>query len=136
MIKYVRVRNETSGLDLGRRVGVADRWWSRLRGLLGRPALDEGEGLLLVPCRSIHMLGMTFSIDVAFVNDRGEVIALYHQVRPGSRTRYHRRARYALELAAGTLVGTHTAVGDRLEWGSAQAQPTRTPSKIEEEVTA
>ncbi len=133
---YVRIRNETNGVELGRRVGVADRWWSRLRGLLGRPPLDEGEGLLLVPCRSIHMLGMTFALDVAFLNTRGEVIALYHELPSGSRTRWHKHARYALELAAGTLEATHTVVGHTLEWGQTSAQPARTPSRIEEEVAS
>jgi len=133
---YVRVRNEANGMDLGRRVGLADRWWSRLRGLLGRTALDEGEGLLLVPCRSIHMLGMTFALDVAFLDSRREVIALYHKLPPGSRTRWHKHARYALELAAGTLVATHTAVGHTLEWGQASSRPAPTPSRIEEEVAS
>jgi hypothetical protein len=43
-------------------VAVADRWWPRFRGLLGRDRLPEGEGLLLTPCRSIHMLGMRFPL--------------------------------------------------------------------------
>ena len=133
---HVRVRNEANGMELGRQVGIADRWWSRLRGLLGRPPLDEGEGLLLVPCRSIHMLGMTFALDVAFLDDRGVVIALYHALPPGSRTRWHKHARYALELAAGTLVATHTAVGHTLEWSQASSRPARPPSRIEEEVAS
>lgn len=133
---FVRIQNETNGMELGRRVGLADRWWSRLRGLLGRTALDEGEGLLLVPCRSVHMLGMRFALDVAFVDARGEVLAVYHALPPGSRTRWHKRARYALELAAGTLMATQTAVGHTLAWGSPEEQPARTPSRIEEEVAS
>ncbi|NNG15021.1 MAG: DUF192 domain-containing protein [Gemmatimonadales bacterium] len=123
-------------MELGQRVGIADRWWSRLRGLLGRPPLEEGEGLLLVPCRSVHMLGMSFALDVAFLDSRGRVIALYHELQPGSRTRWHRPARYALELAAGTLAATHTGVGDTLEWGPLEVPAGATPSTIAEEVTA
>jgi len=133
---HVRVRNETSGVELGWRIGLADSWWPRLRGLLGKSSLEDGAGLLLEPCRSVHMVGMKFPLDVAFLDDRGEVIAVYHELQPGSRTRWHKEARYALELAAGTLVATHTVVGNTLEWGPPQARPDRPPSRIAEEVAS
>lgn len=133
---HVRVRNGTSGVELGWRIGLADSWWPRLRGLLGRPSLEEGAGLLLEPCRSVHMVGMKFPLDIAFLDDRGEVIAVYHRLQPGSRTRWHKEARFALELAAGTLVATQTAVGDTLEWGSPEARPAHPFSRIEEEVAS
>jgi len=101
---------------LGTRVGMADRWWSRLRGLLGRPAPVPGEGLLLVPCRSVHMVGMRYALDVAFVDHDGTVVATYHALPPGSRTSWHRRARAALELPVGTLRRTNTREGDALTW--------------------
>jgi uncharacterized membrane protein (UPF0127 family) len=82
------------------------------------------------------MLGMKFALDVAFLDAGGHVIALYHRLEPGRRTRRHKRARYALELAAGTLEATHTAVGDRLGWGPAESQPDRAPLRIEEEVAS
>jgi uncharacterized membrane protein (UPF0127 family) len=135
-MERVRVRNAANGMELGWRVGIADRWWSRLRGLLGRPPLGDGEGLLLVPCRSVHMLGMTFALDVAFLDSHGQVIAVYPDLQPGSRTRWHKHARYALELAPGALVATHTEVGTTLEWGPRKAAADATPSTIEEEVTA
>lgn len=111
-MRYVRAVNRTRGLELGRRVGVADRWWLRLRGLLGRRGLPAGQGLLLHPCRAVHMLGMRFPLDVAFLDSTGAVVALYHDLRPGARTRWHRRAINALELPAGTLAATGTAEGD------------------------
>jgi hypothetical protein len=91
---------------------LADRWWLRLRGLLFRPQLGPGEGLLLAPCRAIHMAGMRYPIDVAFLTADGEVVALYPRLEPGARTAWHRNARSALELPAGTLAATGTAVGD------------------------
>jgi len=114
----VTVTNVSRGHTLGTRIGVADGWWSRLRGLLGRPAPAEGEGLLLVPCRSVHMFGMRGALDVAFVDRDGAVIAAYHALPPGGRTRWHRRARAALELPPGTLRRTGTHEGDRLAWDS------------------
>lgn len=109
------MENATRGGVLGAEVGVADRWWLRLRGLLGRPPLARGEGLLLDPCRAVHMLGMSYPLDVAFVDERLTVVALYHGLAPRGRTGWH-AARYALELPAGTLRDTDTRPGDSLRW--------------------
>ena len=65
-MKTVRVVNETRGREIAGRAGLADSWWTRLRGLIGRSPLEPGEGLLLVPCKAVHMYGMTGAIDVAF----------------------------------------------------------------------
>lgn len=113
-MRSVAVVNRSRGAVLGSRVGMADRWWPRLRGLLGRGPLAPGEGLLLVPCRSIHTFGMGFPIDVAFLDPAGRVVAVYPDLGPGRASRTHRSARSALELPAGTLAATGTAVGDEL----------------------
>jgi uncharacterized membrane protein (UPF0127 family) len=114
-MRRVRVVNRSRGAILGDRVAVADRWWPRFRGLLGRDCLPAGEGLLLTPCRSIHMLGMRFPLDAAFLDASGRVVALYPGLAPGRATRWHRGAQAALELPAGTLAATGTGEGDLLE---------------------
>jgi uncharacterized membrane protein (UPF0127 family) len=115
-MRTVLVRNVDRGISFGEKVELADRWWSRFRGLLGRPALDPGEGLLLLPCKGVHMYGMRFPLDLAFLDRTGVVVALYHRIEPGERTTIHRGAWSVLELPAGTLASTGTAVGDRLQW--------------------
>ncbi len=113
-MRYLRAENRVRGSVLGTRVALADRWWLRLRGLLGRPALDAGEGLMLRPCRAVHMLGMSYPLDVAFLGRDGSVVASYHALRPGGRTGWHRGAREALELPAGTLAASGTVEGDTI----------------------
>ena len=114
-MRSVRVANRTRGVILGTRVAVADRWWLRLRGLLGRSELGEGEGLLLRPCKAIHMAGMAFPLDVGFLDAEGRLIAMYPHLPPRARTRWHLRARQALELPAGTFAATGSDLGDVLE---------------------
>ena len=111
-MRVVEARNAARGAVLGERVEVADRWWMRLRGLLGRRPLAKGEGLLIEPCRAVHMSGMKYPIDVAFLARDGAVVALYPRLAPGARTRWHRGARSALELPAGTLAASGTREGD------------------------
>jgi uncharacterized protein len=114
-MRVVRIANPIRGTVLGWRVGVADRWWLRLRGLLGRSGLSEGEGLLLSPCRAVHMAGMSFALDVGFLDADGRLLALYPGLGPGQRTRWHREAHQALELPAGTFAATASELGDLLE---------------------
>ena len=120
----VRVTNPKEHSVLGERVEVAETWWSRLRGLLGRPSLKPSEGLLIRPCRAVHMLGMRFPIDVAFLDREGRVLATYAGLAPNQFSRYHRQAAAALELPAGTLAATGTLAGHRLEFISLDAGQT------------
>ncbi len=111
-MKVLRVVNANRGTSLGTRIGLADTWWTRLRGLLGAPRLQEGEGLLIRPCNGVHMYGMKQSLDVAFLAGDGSVVAMYHDLRPGRRSKWHSPAHDALELPPGTLNATATEVGD------------------------
>lgn len=89
---------------------------SRRRGLLGRDHLTPGEGIYIVPCKWIHMFGMKFAIDVAFLSEEGTVLALHHRLKPNRLSRPVLRADGVLELPEGTLKATETAVGDRIEF--------------------
>jgi len=114
-VKTVRVHNATRGRVVADRALFADTIWGRLRGLIGRGRLEPGEGLVLQPCRAVHMYGMTYAIDVAFLDSDGAVVALYRELAPGARTRWHGSARKAVELPAGRLAETATEVGDVIE---------------------
>ncbi len=117
-MRLLRVINTRHNRELGNQIRIADNWLARLRGMLARPAPKPGEGLLLTPCSSVHMYGMRFPLDVAFLDKRGAVVATYASLVPGARTRWHKNAAHALELPGGTLKESDTAVGDVLVWSS------------------
>lgn len=87
---------------------------TRLRGLLGRPPLEPGEGMLLLPCRGVHTLFMGYPIDVAFLDPEGRIIALRPELRPWRATPVFAAALATLELPAGTLSRHGVARGDLL----------------------
>ena len=89
----MRVVNRTREILLGDKVRTASTFLSRFVGMLGTDAVADGEELWIVPCRSVHTLGMRYPIDVAFLDARG-----------------------ALELRSGILAATGTVPGDRLEF--------------------
>jgi hypothetical protein len=110
----VRVVNRTRGILLGDKVRTASTLLARFVGLLGTAAIAEGEGLWIVPCRSVHTLGMRYPIDVAFIDARGVVVGILEGLPPNRVGRVFREARGALELPSGILAATGTVPGDRL----------------------
>jgi uncharacterized membrane protein (UPF0127 family) len=112
----VRVVNRTRGIVLGEKVRTAGTFLSRLVGLLGTDAIGEGEGLWIVPCRSVHTVGLRYPIDVAFLDARGIVVGILEGLPPNRVGRVFRDARGALELRSGSLAATGTSPGDRLEF--------------------
>jgi hypothetical protein len=115
-MNQVRVVQDGSGIRVGSRVAVADSWWRRFRGLLARPPLRKGEGLLLLECGSVHTVGMAHSIDVAFLDAEGRVVRSIARLRPWRVGLGGTDAVHALELPAGRLDETGTVPGDRLSW--------------------
>ena len=66
-------------------VRIATTFVQRLRGLLfTNPSEDE---LLIVRCCDIHTYGMTYALDVAFLDAALHVVAAYRNVKPGRRIR-------------------------------------------------
>ena len=98
----------------GPRWHVADTPLRRLRGLLGRPPLTGGEGLVLVPCASVHTCFMPAPIDAVFLNRRGVILRVVAELRPW-RAAGCRGAHAVLELPAGTCARAGLAPGDRLD---------------------
>jgi uncharacterized protein len=115
-MRRVAVRKAGEARPLAEQAQLAERFWQRARGLLGRPRLAAGEGLILRPCKAIHTWGMGYPIDVAFLDQSGQVVAYYEAVGPNRRTAWHRGADCALELPAGSLGRASVAVGDRISW--------------------
>jgi uncharacterized membrane protein (UPF0127 family) len=79
---------------------LAETMFTRLRGLLGRKGLAEGEGLLLRPASSIHTAFMRFTIDAVFIDRENRIVKVAAELRPW-RMAACRGSRAVLELPAG-----------------------------------
>ncbi|MHB1415643.1 MAG: DUF192 domain-containing protein [Chloroflexota bacterium] len=110
----MRVSNTKQGQVLATDCVEAKGFWQRGRGLLFRPPLKPGEGLLLTPCQSVHTFLMGFAIDVVFLDARGKVVHLIEAMVPQRISPIVWRARSTLELPPGTIGNTKTKVGDEL----------------------
>lgn len=111
----VCVHNTTRNSCLGGQIAVADSSLRRMVGLLGSKSLDPGSGLFIVPSQAIHTVGMSFPIDVIFVDRKYSVVGVRESVRPFRATRVFWKAFGVLELPVGSIAASHTEVGDQLE---------------------
>jgi uncharacterized membrane protein (UPF0127 family) len=110
----MRVLNLDTGGELVRQLTVAATVFSRAVGLLGRTSLPRGEGLLISPCKGVHTFFMKFPIDVVFLDGDNRIIATLVDLRPQRLTKLRLACRSILELPAGTVRESNTAVGNQL----------------------
>ncbi len=85
----------------------------KLFGLLGRSELAPATALLLDDCRSVHGIGMTRSIDVAFLDAAGRVTSV-RRLLP-LRVICDRSASQALELRAGEAFRLGIVAGSNIK---------------------
>ena len=115
------VLNRTRERFVATNVDVADSYFRRLVGLLGktRKWARAGRGLWIVPSHGIHTIGMLFPIDLIFLDREKNVVHLEEHVRPFRISRVSLKSYSVLELPAHTVFRTGTRVGDQLEFLSA-----------------
>lgn len=91
---------------------IADDRHSRRRGLLGRDHLHGA--LVIQPCSWVHTVGMKFPIDVAHLDDSGQVLRI-SRMRPHRIGLPVRGARCVVEAEAGAFERWGLRPGDLLE---------------------
>ena len=91
---------------------VADNFFSRFIGLMGKKSLPEGMGLMIMPCNSIHCFFMRFPIDALFLDEDNRVLRMYSELKAWRVTGIVKNARKVIELPAGTLARNDVRVGD------------------------
>src|SRR5687767_9979696 len=84
----------------------------RMVGLLNRDGIDGA--ILIRPARSVHSVGMAFSIDVAFCT-KDLVVLRTICLRPGRMTRPALRGGVVIEAESGAFYRWKLQAGDRLE---------------------
>ena len=96
------------------KVWIADGFFSRGIGLLGRRGLPVSEGVLLSPCSSVHTCLMLFSIDIVYLSSDYVVTGVESFVRPWRMSRGPAGTKMVLELESGWFDMTSVGIGDSL----------------------
>jgi len=109
------VLSAKSNKKLVKNVMHAKNTWQRFRGLIGRKKLKADQGLMLTPCSSVHTIGMTYPLDVVFIDKAGTVLKCVSNIKP-FRMAMAKKARHTLELAPGQIAKLGIKKGDNLSW--------------------
>lgn len=103
---------------MAERATMANNFYLRLMGLMGRKSLDPYDALVLhsdLAMQSIHTFFMRFSIDVIFLNKKMKVLKIVKKMKPFRMTRLVWGASTVIELTAGS-VESKIKEGDILEF--------------------
>jgi uncharacterized membrane protein (UPF0127 family) len=114
--KLPRVRLKLAGRDMPVEVALASNWGARLRGLMFAKPLLLGQGLLIVPCNSIHMMGMRGALEAVFLDKDGRVLKISPPLRPWLGMSLCRGAHAVLEWAVGEAASLGVRRGDTVHW--------------------
>jgi uncharacterized membrane protein (UPF0127 family) len=110
----LRVENLTCGVTLIEHGRIADRFWTRFKGLIGVQYLALGDGLLIMPANQIHTCFMRIPIDVIYVGAGAKIIGIDNRLKPWRIGRRRSATEYVIELPDGTAARTGSQVGDKL----------------------
>lgn len=109
----MKIVHVSSGKVLADRAESASNPWQRFRGLMLRRPLQPGQGLVIQPCNSIHMMFMRFAIDAVFYDRDTTVTKVSRGVRPWiGLSAGGRKAKGVIELPVGAAEGVQP--GDKL----------------------
>ena len=111
-MRLVRVVNRTRGDVLAERAELANSYWSRFVGLMGRRELARGTGLVLQPGGGIHMWFMRIPLDVVHVDKRDRVTHVLRGILPWRFGPLLVGGKLAIELPVGAAASTQ--VGDEV----------------------
>ncbi|HXE32126.1 MAG TPA: DUF192 domain-containing protein [Terriglobales bacterium] len=108
--------NRTRQVFLATELRFADRFLSRLRGLLTtqRKEFGFGRGLWIQPSKGVHCIGMRYPIDAVYLDANHRVIHIHSGLRPWRLGAIRPSAAGVLELPAGSVARTHTQIGDEV----------------------
>ena len=112
--KRPAITNETRNTSLAREAVLADNAWTRLRGLLGRPRLQEGQAMVIRPSTGIHTFFMGYPIDVVYMDSAGRVARCLERLRPFRFGPIDLRTKAVIELPAGAIARSRTQEGDQI----------------------
>ncbi|MCH8079143.1 MAG: DUF192 domain-containing protein [Proteobacteria bacterium] len=89
--------------------------FEKMRGLLGRPPLQKHQALLITSCASIHTFGMTYPLDLVFLNKHWQIKKIIQSLVPW-RMAWSFGSCMVLEMKSGTIESLNLDTDMQLLW--------------------
>lgn len=110
----IKIVNARTGRDVAHKARLAENFWTRAVGLIGKQSFDKGEGLIFPRCNSVHTFFMRFSLDLIFVNKDGVVTSIIENIQKWRISPFISGTSKVIELPTGTIKDSGTMIGDKL----------------------
>lgn len=104
-----------NGQTLIPRLEIANTFFSRFWGLMGKKNLDLASGILFPNCNSIHTFFMKFPIDVILLSREGRVVEIREAVNPWGLLLPVKQASHVIELSALSAKNLGIFPGEKLD---------------------
>lgn len=111
----MKLENKTKNITLITEVIISNNFFTRLKGLLGKSKLPDGQGMIITPCKSIHTFFMKFPIDVVFIDKNYRVVEIIKDMAPGHTSSYVKNAWAVIEMPVDKSNESKIGVGDQLQ---------------------
>jgi len=108
------LNHENAAEILTEKLEIAESFFARAKGLLGRKNLDLDQALWIKPCNNIHTFFMKFKIDCVFINKNNQVEKIFSNVAPFCIKGPVWRATSVIEFSAGFIESSNIKIGDQL----------------------
>ena len=102
-MKTVQIYNQTQNHLVTSNGWIADTFWTRFRGLMGKKDIPTDYCLVIQPCNQIHMFSMKFAIDVVYLDANNVVVAIDNGLKPWSVGKKKPLANKVLEFNTGYI---------------------------------
>jgi uncharacterized protein len=114
MAKLYKIKQDETAQLLIENLELAESFFARGKGLLGRKHLAENAALWIKPCNNIHTCFMNFAIDCIFVNKKMQIEKIVSAIKPYKIIGPFWKASSVFETAAGQAEKWNLKVGDQL----------------------
>lgn len=94
---------------------IADTFFKRFLGLSFRKNLQPRHALWLMPCNSVHMCFMRFSIDVIYLDADNRIKKIVTNLKPWIGLSICIGAKSVLEMSAGEAEKLNLKVGQKID---------------------
>lgn len=108
--------------NISSRICTSYNFFDRLKGLMFVRDMPEEQAMHIKPCRSVHTCFMRFPIDVVFVNEQLEVVAMEENMKPFRFGKSQPNAYSVFEFKTGTIQNKELHVGQHLQLNQEESE--------------
>ncbi len=95
-----KLLNSRNGNVIANRIMMADNFWLRLHGLVGRPVLQTGEAMWITRCQQVHTQFMKVPLDLIFIDKHMVVKRVVTGIKPWRFSPWVKEAHAVIEMTA------------------------------------